>query len=578
VSAVSAAARTGPLTQRTVAAGLAVLAAFALWRALALAWLCDDAFISIRYAANLADGLGLVYNAGERVEGYTNFLWTAALAVAAAAGASPVTTATYAGIACYAGLAWVLAAQSRRRGAATGLPLAAALVLISDDFHVWATGGLETMLFTWLATHGLLLTRGSDGCAPHARAAGWLLAALVATRPDGLLFAAAGCASYWLPAAPLSAAERRRHAWATALPVLAVIAVGVPVKLAYYGEILPTAFYSKSVLRPYLSQGLVYLGLYLLKNWYLVAALVAGVVLRQRIASSLADEARRDAIFFAGSAALFLAYIVEVGGDFMFARRILPAVPLLLLALERCLAGLAPPRLRWTLATALLVGAALPLPLYGEAPGDVSGVFDERRSYPEEKIAARRHQGAVVREALAGVPVRAAFEGGMCVFGYYRGLPYLVEATGLTQYSLAKRPLGERGLVGHEKAPDAEWFAANRIHLLFRRDLPPVGSGGPGDTVDGIRFGDAVRAQILHYDDAVMDPLRDRPGVHFVPIEAVILRAAQEMATAPLPAAEAIYDQLDRYYFRTAGDRGEDAARALRAIVERKRSNRGSQG
>src|SRR5690242_18166607 len=35
----------------------------------------DDAFISFRYVRNLLDGHGLVWNVGERVEGYTNFLW-----------------------------------------------------------------------------------------------------------------------------------------------------------------------------------------------------------------------------------------------------------------------------------------------------------------------------------------------------------------------------------------------------------------------------------------------------------------------------------------------------------------------
>ena len=35
----------------------------------------DDAFISFRYAENFAQGKGLVFNSGERVEGYSNFLW-----------------------------------------------------------------------------------------------------------------------------------------------------------------------------------------------------------------------------------------------------------------------------------------------------------------------------------------------------------------------------------------------------------------------------------------------------------------------------------------------------------------------
>ena len=41
----------------------------------------DDAYISMRYAANLLSGEGLVWNPGERVEGYTNFLHVMALAL-----------------------------------------------------------------------------------------------------------------------------------------------------------------------------------------------------------------------------------------------------------------------------------------------------------------------------------------------------------------------------------------------------------------------------------------------------------------------------------------------------------------
>ena len=34
----------------------------------------DDRFIGFRYSRNFARGNGLVYNVGERVEGYTSFL------------------------------------------------------------------------------------------------------------------------------------------------------------------------------------------------------------------------------------------------------------------------------------------------------------------------------------------------------------------------------------------------------------------------------------------------------------------------------------------------------------------------
>ncbi len=43
--------------------------------------LFDDAMISMRYAYNLAHGLGPVWNAGERVEGFTNPLWVGLMAL-----------------------------------------------------------------------------------------------------------------------------------------------------------------------------------------------------------------------------------------------------------------------------------------------------------------------------------------------------------------------------------------------------------------------------------------------------------------------------------------------------------------
>ena len=46
-----------------------------LWHCLAINYVEDDSFISFRYAKNFVNGDGLVFNPGERVEGYTNFLW-----------------------------------------------------------------------------------------------------------------------------------------------------------------------------------------------------------------------------------------------------------------------------------------------------------------------------------------------------------------------------------------------------------------------------------------------------------------------------------------------------------------------
>ena len=71
--------RTGGIDFRnkTNLAGLAVVAATAIASmAVALDFVKDDAYISFRYAHNLVVGEGLVFNPGEYLEGFTNFLWT----------------------------------------------------------------------------------------------------------------------------------------------------------------------------------------------------------------------------------------------------------------------------------------------------------------------------------------------------------------------------------------------------------------------------------------------------------------------------------------------------------------------
>ena len=59
----------------------ALVLAAGLTHVLSLRFFYDDAFITFRYAANLAHGHGLVFNPGERVEGYSNFLWTVLLGI-----------------------------------------------------------------------------------------------------------------------------------------------------------------------------------------------------------------------------------------------------------------------------------------------------------------------------------------------------------------------------------------------------------------------------------------------------------------------------------------------------------------
>ena len=126
-----------------------VLLAACLLLAWSNAFIQDDAFISFRYAENLVNAHELTWNAGsgERVEGYTNFLWVLMLALPIALGLDPVPASQALGLGFASGTLWLtyrLAAQLF--GATPPALLAMALLGTNYTFSAYATGGLETQM------------------------------------------------------------------------------------------------------------------------------------------------------------------------------------------------------------------------------------------------------------------------------------------------------------------------------------------------------------------------------------------------------------------------------------------------
>ncbi len=151
----------------------------------------DDAYITLRYASNLASGVGFVFNLGERVLGTTTPLFTLILATLAKAGFDLVEAATALGIMSDAAgtvLAFSLARQRGRWYPAVAASIAYALFspLISH-----AVSGMETSLYVALIlgavlayAHGKLTTTAA-------------LASLVTfVRPDGVILALALACHY----------------------------------------------------------------------------------------------------------------------------------------------------------------------------------------------------------------------------------------------------------------------------------------------------------------------------------------------------------------------------------------------
>ncbi len=174
-----------PVRARLVwwSAALAI-AAVALVHARAWVFLCDDAFISFRFARNLAQHGTLAYNLaapGERIEGYTNFLWVLVLAGGDRVDLAPEVLAAW--LTQLGALAVLVLAVLLSRALRGGWPLVPALLLaVSPELMVWGQGGLETSCAAALALAAI--TTVATG---RWKTAGLLTALAGLTRPDALL-------------------------------------------------------------------------------------------------------------------------------------------------------------------------------------------------------------------------------------------------------------------------------------------------------------------------------------------------------------------------------------------------------
>lgn len=211
-------------------------------------YVVDDVFISLRYAENWVRGLGPVFNGGERVEGYTNFLLVAFAAISIRCGLEPVFATK---VLSSAALIWVLYLVTRlvrldRTLAGRAMRLVPWVLLAPlHAFAYWAVVPMETMLFTALVVTAVWLV--ASGREFWRLAGSALVCALLAmTRPEGVLlfglvfgaFAGVG----WLG----RSGTRRAGSWVLAAVFFLVpFAIFFVWRFGYYGFPFPNTFYAK---------------------------------------------------------------------------------------------------------------------------------------------------------------------------------------------------------------------------------------------------------------------------------------------------------------------------------------------
>jgi arabinofuranosyltransferase len=248
----------------------------------------DDAYISFRYASQLAEGHGLVFNVGERVEGFSNFLLVVVLAVGKSLGLTPPLAARLLNLGSAAMMISILLLAPKNTPRSLRFAAALCFAFSVQTAHN-ILSGLEAPFFSALVLGGaVLLYKGGR--------AGWtaivfLLAAL--TRPEGLVLGVAAAFS----SLAYDFAIRRNEPGASPLRDLSlwVAGFGVPFsfflvfRYAYFGTLTPNSVAAKtgfSILENF-RWSMPYVTFFLTTYWPVLAALalvsVIALIKKQRV-------------------------------------------------------------------------------------------------------------------------------------------------------------------------------------------------------------------------------------------------------------------------------------------------------
>jgi arabinofuranosyltransferase len=335
---------------------LGVIVVFFIWSLTQVAHVQDDAFITFRYVKNFVAGNGLVFNIGERVEGYTNFLWAILLSIPALLQVdlvviAPLLSSLFGILTLFAtyGIASRLIesqGETDKEFFNNMLILFPILLLASTGAYAyWTVSGMETTFFIFLVMCALYFyfRNNNSGEVNYYTPASLALAAL--TRPEGMYFFGV------IYLHKLFHELKNEKQSATRVGIIGLLTRDngielsiflVPVllhlifRLFYYGYPFPNTFYAKSnTTLAGFSTGVTY-AVSFLKSYLLYGAviLVPLIVLRRWLLS------------FEGSLLCVLiafhsCYVVIIGGDVLPLHRFwLPILPLLYILFSKSLAEL----------------------------------------------------------------------------------------------------------------------------------------------------------------------------------------------------------------------------------------------
>ncbi len=287
----------------------------------------DDSYITYRYVKNFTEGSGLVFNIGEKVEGYTCFFWVILLSFIKLIGIDFIGASQTLGIISSLLVLFFTYKISeqifpKRKNEFFNFTFSIAAVIMltaNGAFAYWTVSGMETGLFTLLVTLGVYLylkeINSSSQRFPYSSIV-FLLASL--TRPEGnLIFAvtilhriitASGSRHEAQSGGFKKLLSKNNALWLGLYLVPALIYMVW--RYSYYGYLLPNTFYAKTgSSAEYFKAGLDYFWEFA-KHYGLYGAFIALTLINLK-----SKERRSEYLYLLLLFFVFSAYVIIVGGD-----------------------------------------------------------------------------------------------------------------------------------------------------------------------------------------------------------------------------------------------------------------------
>jgi hypothetical protein len=475
----------------------------------------DDAMTSMQYAKNLAEGNGLVFNVGERVEGYTNFLWvlvmTPLYALCKAFDLAFVPLVNHLNVAIAAAVTglvyWLGSRLWGSRHLATWI--AVFLLVVDNAFTTWAVLGLEVQILAlWML---LALVAFRSTLRYRAIWAGLALLAAHLTRPDAALFCVCIIGNELLAAVFDWRRGDRRQAARGLREALTCAAVWVlpyagyfAWHYAYYGWPFPNTYYLKlgGDIDGW-ARGFDYtLDFLKVRAWVPAAGVLAVLAIRDKTVRMLI-----------GYLALHVLYVTYAGGDFMPGHRFyVPELPHFALLVGAAVAEMwkwvhLRSMRRWLskigVEPAMIAGFALASVIGGLAWLAVR----ERQLGPlNSTMASWGEDHGRQRVLMAWLKERkapgATFATGLIGHTGFLGDIYVIDVCGIIDPVIAHMTVKDfgHGLPGHEKLASVDYVMKKKPTYIGIYVLPAdlwhhgyyLDGDVPPDTVDGLWVRDTL--------------------------------------------------------------------------------------